>query len=207
MQIHNVLDRIMNHEVKTKILRIMFKYNTEWTGRQLAKELKVSPTTANKFLRALVNEGVINVKGAGKSYIYSLNVKNYIVKNILKQVFEIEKDLYSAVINLIKKAILKSNIKIEAAAIFGSVAQKTETTQSDIDLLIVLHELKDKKKIENIFDKLSTKIAEDFQTAISPYIVSKEQFKKRHRAKKSIINEILKSYILIIGKPLERIII
>ena len=207
MQIHNSLDKTISHEVKIKILRILFSIDTDWTGRQLAKKLKVSPTTANKFLKELVGESIVNVKGIGKSYLYSLNNKNYVVKNLLKPFFEKENGILDALVTPIKRVLLKTNAKIESSAIFGSIAQKTETSKSDIDLLIILHNLKDKKKIETALDEISTIIAEDFQTSIFPYILSQEQFKKRYKEKRPIINKILKSYILITGRPLERIII
>jgi len=206
MRLYNALDKIIDHEVKTRILRILLKHDTEWTGRQFAKELKISPTTANKFLKELADEGVINVKGAGRAHLYSLNDKNYIVKNLLRPFFEKEKDLFSTITGLIKRVLLKTNVTIESVAIFGSVAQKAETAKSDIDILIVLHDLKNKRKIEVALDKISGIILQDFQTAISPYILSKEQFKKRYKEKKPIINEILQSYMLVAGKSLERII-
>ena len=120
---------------------------------------------------------------------------------------QISDGILDAILNPIKRVLLKTNAKIESSAIFGSIAQKTETSKSDIDLLIILHNLKDKKKIETALDEISTIIAEDFQTSIFPYILSQEQFKKRYKEKEPIINKILKSYILITGRPLERIII
>lgn len=207
MRLHNALDKILNREIKTRILRVLCKHNIGWTGRQLARELDVSPTTANKFLKELVSEGVVNIKGVGKSHLYSLNEKSYIVKKMLKPFFEKEKNILDTVASLIKKAISKTGVKVESVAIFGSIAQKKETSKSDIDLLVVINDLRDKKKIETGLDKIFLKIVQDFQTVISPYVLSSTQFKKRYREKLPVINEILKSHIFLMGKPLERLII
>lgn len=207
MRIHNALDKILNHEVKTRALRIFCKRDTEWTGRQLAGELGVSPTTANKFLGELVSAGIINMKGAGRAHIYSLNKENYLVKNLLKPFFKKENGVTGAVVSLIKKALLKSGAKIESCVIFGSIAQKREAEKSDIDLLIVLDNLKDKDKVENKLDEISSAMAKDFQTAISPFILSAPRLREKHAKNAAIVNEILKAYILIMGKSPERIII
>lgn len=207
MVIHNALDNIVNNAVKTKILRLLCRDKTLWTGRQLAKEVGVSPTTVNKFLKDLVDEGVVNVKGAGSSYLYSLNDNSYLVKNILMPFFEKEKGAYRAIVTLIKREFLRSGARIKSLAIFGSVADRTQTSKSDIDLLVILDNLKDKAKIEKKVDGISSKVARNFQTAISPYIISTKQFRKKHKDKSPVINEILRSYILIEGASPERIIV
>ena len=207
IQMRNSLDKILDNSVKTKLLRTLCKYDTEWTGRQLAKELSVSPTTAGKFLKELVDEGIINMKGAGRSYLYNLNDKNYIVKNLIRPFFEKEKDVFNALIDFIKKAILKTDVKIESCVIFGSIAQKRETAKSDIDLLILLNNKKDAAKIESKLDDIAPQIAQNFQTAISPFILTVSEFRYKYKRKEPIVNEILKSYILVIGKTVERIIV
>ena len=197
----------MNHEAKVKILRILYKYDTAWTGRELAKEVSVSPTTAHKLLKALVNEDVVEVSSIGRSYAYKLNNKNYVVKNLLRPFFEKEKDILNVVISLIKNALLKSKVKLISAAIFGSIAQRADTERSDIDLLIILDNLKSKDRVRDKIDKISNTVAQNFHTAISPLILSAGQFIKKYKEKTPLIREILKSYILIMGKPLERVII
>ena len=42
MRVHNPLDKILSNEIKVKILRFLCKTEAEWSGRQIAKEIKVS---------------------------------------------------------------------------------------------------------------------------------------------------------------------
>ena len=207
MRIRNAYDKLMNSEVKTRLLRVLCRHDAEWTGRQLSRELGVSPTTAGKFLKELVLEGVVNMKGAGRSNIYNLNNKSYVVKKILKPFFEKEKDVFNSIVSLIKKTISKTNVNVESLAIFGSIAQKNETPGSDIDLLVIIDSLRDKSKIEAGLDSISIEVAENFQTVVSPYILSSTQFKKMYKRKHPIMAEILKSYILVMGKTPERILV
>jgi predicted nucleotidyltransferase/biotin operon repressor len=207
MPIRNILDNVLNHAVKTGVLRILCERDVGWTGRKLAKELKVSPTTANKFLKGLVEDGIIIAKNAGRAYLYSINQDNYAVRSILKPFFEKEKDAYDNIMSLIKRSLSGCGATILSAAIFGSVARKEEASGSDIDLVVIIENLRDKKSVERGLNGIARIVAQRFQTVISPYIVTCQQFKKKYMAKETLIAEILKSYILIYGKPIERIIV
>lgn len=203
----NILDRLMDNKIKTRILRILCKRNTGHTGRQLARELGISPTTASKFLGGLAKEGVLTISGVGQAYLYKLNDKNYAVKNILAPFFQKEKNIFDVLTALIRKNLSKSSVDIESAVIFGSVAKKEQNAKSDVDLLVVVKNIKDKKKIEYIMNKASGVIAQNFQTIVSPYILTVDQFRKKHKEKSPIIKEIIGSYILISGKSPERLIV
>jgi len=57
MRVHDPLNKILNNEVKVKILRFLCRTEAEWSGRQIAQELKVSPAAAHKALRELNKRG------------------------------------------------------------------------------------------------------------------------------------------------------
>ncbi|MCG2676957.1 winged helix-turn-helix domain-containing protein, partial [bacterium] len=87
MRIHNVLDKILNQEVKIRILRFFCLNEQVLSGRQLAKELKINLVTCHKALQELQNEGVLNLIIGGRSHLYSLNSDNYVVKKILNPLY------------------------------------------------------------------------------------------------------------------------
>ena len=45
IRIHNPLDKILNNEAKIKILRFLCSKEAEWSGIQIAKEIKLNPVT------------------------------------------------------------------------------------------------------------------------------------------------------------------
>lgn len=206
MKIYNVLDRIVGHKVKARILRVICDKNTGWTGRQLARELDISPTTSSKFLKELVEEGIVFSKGVGRSYLYHLNDRSYVVRNILMPFFDREKRIINNIVALVKKAVFKNGAKIEAIAMFGSLVKETNTIKSDVDMLVIIGDLKDRPRVEASIDALSKTIAMDFNTAVSPHVLSINQFKKQYEEKSPLLTEIFKSYKLLYGKPLERIV-
>lgn len=207
MRLHHVLDKVVGHEIKAGILRILCEKNTGWTGRQIAKELAVSPTTAGKFLQELVGEGIVVMKGVGRSYLYHVNDKSYIVKNILLPFFEKEKNILTYISVLIKKAVVASGAGVESIVIFGSVASKTETARSDLDIAVIVSGPGDKEKAKRAVDGVSDLVAREFHAVISPLIMSIDEFRKRHERKAALVLEMMKSYTVIHGKPLERLVV
>jgi predicted nucleotidyltransferase len=207
MKLHNALDEIVGNKVKARILRLLCSKNTGWTGRQVAAELALSPTTSSKFLKELVEQGVVFSQGIGKSYLYHLNDRSYVVRNILMPFFSREKRIVDTVMLRVKKAVLKSGAKVESIVVFGSMAKKSDTSRSDIDILIVIKNIRDKTRVEAGINAISKMLASDFHTAVSPYILSVNQLKTRYRQKSSLIMEIFKSYKLLHGKPPERVVL
>ncbi|RKY87518.1 hypothetical protein DRQ11_06020 [candidate division KSB1 bacterium] len=125
MKIHNPLDNILNNEVKVKILRFLCKTEAEWSGRQIAQEIKVSPAATHKALRELNNERVLYLRSVGKSYLYRLNKENLIISELLKPLFEkeskIPSEVYKAIVRNISSFVREDIVSI---AIFGSLKRK-----------------------------------------------------------------------------------
>ncbi|MCD5401362.1 winged helix-turn-helix domain-containing protein, partial [candidate division NPL-UPA2 bacterium] len=87
MRVHDPLDKILNNEVKVKILRFLCRAEAEWSGRQIAREIKVSPAACHKALRELNNERALLLRSIGKSHLYCLNKENLIISELLKPLY------------------------------------------------------------------------------------------------------------------------
>ena len=205
MRIHNPLDKILNNEVKVKILRFLCKTEVEWSGRQIAREIKVSPAACHKSLRELNSERALLLRSVGKSYLYRLNKGNLIVSKLLKPLYgresKIPDKIYEAIIGNVPTLD-----NIVSIAVFGSIKRKKERATSDIDLLVLVRNLEDKEKVEEDFGKVNEKIIKMFGNTISPYIQSLEEFKSKHKRGLPLVRNILKSHKLLFGTPLEELL-
>lgn len=206
MKIHDKLDEILKHGSKIKILRFLFVERDEHTGRRIARGIGMSASSTYKTLQKMKGEGLISVRKKGNAILYKLQENNHIVKKLLEPLFEKEKSIYSDVISSITKNLFREKKEIVSIAIFGSVARKEETSKSDIDLVVITKDKTGKTKIDKAMDKLSIDMAEKFGAAISPYILTKAEIKKRHLKKQAIIRSILNNNQLIYGEPIERIL-
>jgi len=207
MKLHNPLDKILNNELKVKILRFLCKTGAEWSGRQLAKETRISPATCHKALRELNNESVLLLKSVGKSYLYRLNRENFIISNLLKPLYEREskilKEICKTIVQTINPLVINNIVSI---AIFGSVQKEKEHPASDIDILVLVGKEKDKLKTEKNFERVNEDIVRKFGNTVSPYVQTVREFRLKHKKSVALTKNILKSHKLLFGRPLEELV-
>lgn len=76
--------------------------------------------------------------------------------------------------------------QIDAAFIYGSVASRTDTATSDIDLLI----LTDSLTYADVFDAIET-AHQTLGRTINPTLLTQQQFKKRMKANESFLTRVM----------------
>ena len=200
MRFHNPLTHILDNKTKVLCLRILCKHPTQISGRQLAKIVNINPTTVNKAMKSLAQEDVVFFRAVGKSYLYEINNKSWVVSKVLIPAFKLEGCLLDTFIKEISKSIKASPIKncIISVALFGSVHEHAEGPGSDIDLFFVVKKAKDKKKVADLF--MNTPLG----GAIEPYIKTVAEFRKNRNL--NVITSILNSHRIIWGERLGRIL-
>ncbi len=207
MRVHNPLDKILNNEVKVKILRFLCKTEAEWSGRQIAQEIKVSPAAAHKSLRELNNERALLLRSIGRSYLYRLNEENLIVSDLLKPLYEKENkipdEVYESIVRNISSLVINDIVSI---VVFGSVERRKERPTSDIDILVLVKNPENKGEVEEDFGKVNEKIIGRFGNTVSTYIQTVEEFKLKYKKGLSLVKNILKSHGLLFGTPLEEVL-
>ena len=105
MKITKTLDKILNTEVKTKILRFLCRTGAEWNGSQIAKEIGITPAASHSALNALTRQGVISMRNMGNTHVYTLNEENYIVSDLLKPLYISEDAALNKIIGIIRRNI------------------------------------------------------------------------------------------------------
>jgi predicted transcriptional regulator len=118
MKISDPLDKILDNETKIKILRFLVRTNAQWNGRQIAKEIGVTPATAHKALHGLHKGGVVILQNVGRTHIYNLNDNNYLVANLLLHKDRPTSDIDLAVI------VRDKEVKKEAENLFEKIDKR-----------------------------------------------------------------------------------
>jgi len=206
MKIYDKLDEILKHRSKIKILRFLFAERDEHTGRRIAKGIEMSASSTHRTLQEMKKEGLLDSRKKGNAVLYGLREDNYVVKKLLKPLFDKEKHIYKDIITLIKKSLTSFRADILSMAIFGSLARKEETAKSDIDLLILLKNEGRKAKISKVLDQLYIDMAKKFSVGICPYVLTKKEIRRRYKKKEPLIRAILNENQLIYGEAIERIL-
>ncbi|MBA3065823.1 nucleotidyltransferase domain-containing protein [bacterium] len=204
MKFFKPLDKILNQTAKVRILRFLIKTGPEWTGRQISKEIGVSPATCHKALRQLYNEGLLLFRSVGAGHLYKLNDENYLVKKVVRPLFEQEDSIYRRLKEILLEHLGSlSPRKLVSAVVFGSVSKKNERAKSDIDILLLVKKEEDKDEIEKRTALAAAVIIREYGNALSPYIQTVNEFMSKKKKKLPVIKEILKNHFVIAGKALE----
>ena len=193
MKINIYLEELLGSKVKIKILRALAKFETKsFTSRELAKSIKVSHTAVIKSLDDLKGINVVGVVHPGTSNIIKLNKESYLT-DIIMDLFNYER---MTLISL-KKDIAKGIKTAKKIALFGSIAEKKEKLNSDIDILIIA---KNKEEIMKLIAEKQNKFSKKFGNIISAYILTENEFKKNKNT--DLIKNIIKRHIMIKGDSL-----
>ena len=205
MKITKPLDNILNTTIKIRILRFLCRTAAEWNGRQIAREIGVTPKAAHKALNSLNKEKVLLLRNMGKTHVYSLNTDNYLVSKLLKPLFSKEDSILDYIINVIKRKLSASKAEkgILSIAIFGSISARQEHPSSDIDIAVIVKNTRAKPIAERLLEEIDTKISREFGNVISPYINTKAEFKSKYKKGLPVVKNILKSHKLIYGERLD----
>ena len=208
MKIIKPLDNILNTGVKTRILRFICRTGAEWNGRQIAKEIGVTPKATHTALSALNREKVLLLRNIGKTHVYSLNEGNFLVSKLLKPLFSKEDSIIGDINDMVKRKISVSEGKkgILSVAIFGSISALKDHSASDIDMVVIVKNAEAKAAAGHLFEKIDAKISKEFGNTVSPYINTKAEFRAKHKKGLSVIKDILRSYSLIYGKRPEALL-
>jgi len=114
--------------VNQKVLSLLVKFpDKEFYERQIARKLGIGYSSANGSLNELYSSGVIKRRREGKMYFYSVDRSSPIVIEFKK------------LVNLILVEPLVEELKNASnrVVLYGSCAQGTDTSESDVDLFVV----------------------------------------------------------------------
>ena len=114
--------------VNQRVLSFLTKFSDkEFYERQIARKIGIAYGSANRALNELYSTGAIKRRHEGKMYFYSVDVSNAAITEFKK------------LINIILVEPLVEELKNISSRIvlYGSCAQGSDTSQSDLDLFIV----------------------------------------------------------------------
>jgi len=177
-------------KLREKLLGLyFFNIDASFYVRELAGRLSVDPTNLSRELRQLKAQGLFISESRGKLKFYKLN-KSFPTFKELKII--IKKTV--GVVGVLREALEKLP-GLELALLFGSFAHGDEDQLSDIDIFIV-SDLKQK-----IFYELVSNHEKKLGREINLTIYSKNEYKKKYRAKDPFLMDILKNkHEIIAGK-------
>ena len=176
----------MRQETLLKIIELMRKnIDVGLTISQISKQLKIGYVPAHNHITEMEKEGIIKVLKIGNSKQCRLNLENQKTRHLLQevdikrkeQVFNKNHKVKSVIEELISKLNEKYISEILSIVLFGSFAKESVNKQSDIDLMFIVSDLKDKNLREAI-ERECASFQYSHNIKISPLITNIAEFKK-----------------------------
>jgi predicted nucleotidyltransferase len=165
-----------------RVLRLLFgQPGRSFFATELIELTKSGSGGVQRELLRLAESGLVTVTRVGNQKHFQANPAAPLFN-----------ELHSIVIKTVglreplKAALLPFTNRIRLAVVYGSVAKRTDTASSDVDLLIVSDDL----SLEEVYGALGP-VEREIARKISPTVYRSEEFRRRRQAENSFVTKLL----------------
>ncbi|MCL4551823.1 MAG: nucleotidyltransferase domain-containing protein [Bacteroidetes bacterium] len=203
MVINKVLDEVFSRWSNLAVLRALNKRAVGLSGREVARIAGITNKNCFTALADFENLGIVNCERGGREHSYKLNRQHALVEEAIIPLLQYEENYFDRIASFIKS---KFKSMAESLIVYGSVARKEETMDSDYDLCVVVKNAKQKSKAEDRLYELSLSITKKFGVTVSPIYFTKSAFLQKARQNKSPVNNIIKEGKVISGLSIKELL-
>ncbi len=192
----------MRRETILKIVGLLRKnLGKGFTILKISKLLKIGYRPAYNHIAELEKINAIITKKIGSAKQCSLNLENAQSLHFLQEVdlarkeelYKGNKKLKTILEEIIPKITNQITSSLHSIILFGSHAKRTATKASDIDLLFIVSNIKDKSVREKI-ERECASYQYSHNVKISPLITDMAEFKKMLKSKEMNVGKEVKEY-------------
>ncbi|HWX55285.1 MAG TPA: nucleotidyltransferase domain-containing protein, partial [Verrucomicrobiae bacterium] len=148
--------------------------------RQIARGVNASVGAVQRELEKLAKVGLIVRTSVGNQVFYQVNRHNPVFSEMRALVGKTV-----GVFNILHSALERLSERITVAFVYGSVARQEETTESDVDIMIVGN-----VKLNEVLSRFSD-IEATLGRPVNPTVYSGQEFKKKLQAGNHFLNAVL----------------
>ena len=192
----------MRRETVLKIVGLLRRdLGKGFTILEISKLLKIGYRPAYNHISELEEKKAIIVKKVGSSKQCFLNLENSQSRHFLQEVdlarkeelYKSNQKLKTILEEIIPKITNQITASLHSIILFGSHAKGTATKSSDVDLLFIVSDIKDKKVRERI-ERECASYQHSHNVKISPLITDMDEFKKMLKSKEMNVGKETKDY-------------
>lgn len=159
--------------------------NAGLTILEISRKLKIGYRPAYNHLTSLQKEGIITIKMVGRAKQCFLNLDNPNCRHLLQEVDLVRKEsvyksnprLKGALEGITSKITNQFAAEILSIILFGSYAKGTATKTSDVDILFVISDIKN-KPLREFIERESASYRYSYNLKVSPLITDITELKK-----------------------------
>jgi len=139
MRLVNALDDIFAGRSQVRVLRALDELpdGLAVSARELARRSGLSHPTVSSVLAGLTDQGVVHARRAPRGDAFELN-RRHAVSERLRPLFDWERHLLREFVTFLAEQIRRRAPRISAAYVFGSAVRGEMTSDSDVDLAVIV---------------------------------------------------------------------
>lgn len=178
---HSLTDALFSG-TKQRVLGILYGQPTRSFYANEVISLAASGSgSVQRELATLANSGLVTVKSVGNQKHYQANAESPIFAELCSIIQKT-----TGLAEPLRRALAPLTSKITAAFVYGSVAKKTDTASSDIDLMLISEEL-GYGDLFSALEDASVKLGRQ----VNPTILTREEFGKRLANQESFLTRVM----------------
>lgn len=190
------LEKLFQTPGHVSVLRVLYPLSEGISGREISRRAGMNDRNCRLILQRLEVLGIVSYQGSGKVRLYSVSREHYMTDRFLSMLFEREREMLKVIANLIESGL---NGLCVWAGLFGSVAREADTVESDLDLMVLIAGEKEREPATARLDKLQTELQRKFGIALSPIVMTVQEWRSRDTLFIDTKKEILSAHITITG--------
>ena len=170
MRLHAALEDVFSTRTGLRVLRILVSFpDRTWTGRELATAANSSPPQTLQALKQLELAGLVGRVTAGRAHLWHL-AREHVLVSAVRSLFAFEAGLPDAFLHDLRAAL--KPLPLLRATLFGSVARRTETGDSDVDLYLELDDSATEEKVQAALTPIVVAFIRKYGLVLSPILHS-----------------------------------
>ncbi|MFH1725081.1 MAG: winged helix-turn-helix domain-containing protein [Elusimicrobiota bacterium] len=203
-----LVSELFSRESEIRVLRFLWQSRTDWSGREIARKVGLSPPACHDALKRLYARGLVHFRRVSHVHLYKINPESYLVERVFAPLFQAEGEIEEEVTRLTKETLVTPATRrsILSIILFGSRARGEEKAGSDLDLLVVVVDGKGAKAVEPFVEKLRSALFKKFNIPLSPYVQTLAEIRKKRGRKLPLTDSILQEGKLVYGREFEELV-
>ncbi len=168
---------------RSRVLAMLYGHpDKSYYLREIARHIGVSVGPVQRELDQIHRVGLVTRTSSGHQVFYQANPAGPVFEEMRALVAKTV-----GVVDVIHSALAEISAKIRVAFIYGSIARQEETSESDIDLMVI-----GRVRLDEVLVRLS-KAQVALGRDINPTVYSSREFKAKVADGNNFLNTVLKS--------------
>lgn len=187
---------ILSNRSSMRVLRVLVGVSVALSVRQIALQANITYPAANDALDRLVRVGMVIVSKSGNARLYQLVRKNIYIENVISPLFWLEDNFRDEIVAELRQ---KLSLPVVSVVLFGSFAREEQTSESDVDILIVTSDTGQKSVVERLLLGYSLEFYDRFGHRLEALVYDYKQANELYKRAPALYAEIEEDGQVIFG--------